>query len=388
MPLPEFFFDMVFPFAGIERSGEFSQQRFATAAVGENVRAFEPMTGRSRGGRRSGLSRFIDSVVVHSSEPVQHLALVVNCQSGGDSSAGLNTDRPEGYTNAWTGDRITDPSTNNQPQGNFIRNQLRGSIIPRVIRTDPRGGGNGRPQYRRDIEVASLNILVQSKSVTDSFVLVESGVHVTTLTFDSVPGNNSLIVFSVGYDSSDNGSNIQVGTANMGFGSTAIGTFQTMPHTPSGALQNYGLQLFYVQADGTSEFQSFNVVIGDFGTYELKVYAVEFSVPSGATNWNFDTESGITQTTPATTWSVGPLTPSQGTSKLAIAAFLADGLNHATPQNNYVGIFQTSTANEVPGTPHVNLIYNSEVTAATTPQVLSDVGALPYLGASALFYYT
>ena len=60
---PEQFADLEFPVQGIDVTTEFELQRDGTTPMGVNVRAFEPTTGRCRGGTRSGLSRFIDETV-------------------------------------------------------------------------------------------------------------------------------------------------------------------------------------------------------------------------------------------------------------------------------------------------------------------------------------
>lgn len=67
------FVDVHFPKAGIDRSMGFGKQPnrplpggdyARTAFIGQNVRAFEPITNRGRGGQRAGLSKYILAPVV------------------------------------------------------------------------------------------------------------------------------------------------------------------------------------------------------------------------------------------------------------------------------------------------------------------------------------
>jgi hypothetical protein len=64
VPDPQSFTDAEFPAQGVERTTEYQQQRDGTTARGVNVRAFETLTGRARGGSRPGLTKFIDAQVV------------------------------------------------------------------------------------------------------------------------------------------------------------------------------------------------------------------------------------------------------------------------------------------------------------------------------------
>ncbi len=95
------FADLTFPLHGLDNTNEFEIQRPGTTPVGENVRAFEPLTGRGRGGARPGLSRYIDDLV-NGISLIQHLDIVVDPTV----DALLETDGP-----------VDDPSTSNQPHG-------------------------------------------------------------------------------------------------------------------------------------------------------------------------------------------------------------------------------------------------------------------------------
>lgn len=59
---PESFTDMVFPANGIDLSGAYSEQSASTTRLGANVRAFEAMAMRNRGGSRPGIAKYLDDV--------------------------------------------------------------------------------------------------------------------------------------------------------------------------------------------------------------------------------------------------------------------------------------------------------------------------------------
>lgn len=59
----EKYVDLIFPVAGLDVTTEYETQRPGTTQVGVNVRSFDPLTGRLRGGRRPGLIKFIDETV-------------------------------------------------------------------------------------------------------------------------------------------------------------------------------------------------------------------------------------------------------------------------------------------------------------------------------------
>lgn len=105
-----------FPTAGLDVTCEFGRQPVDTTPDNQNVRSYEPATGKSRGGSRAGLTRYVDERVVNANL-IQHLCVLVDPQQ-----PGLRADiDPE----------FPDPSTNNLrvrvPPGRRIR--LGGSAI-------------------------------------------------------------------------------------------------------------------------------------------------------------------------------------------------------------------------------------------------------------------
>lgn len=82
-----------FPFQGISDNAAFSRQEPLTTREATNVRAIDPVTGRTRGAQRSGLSKFNTNVIAGASQKVQHLVtftrdddLIDYALSGGASS--------------------------------------------------------------------------------------------------------------------------------------------------------------------------------------------------------------------------------------------------------------------------------------------------------------
>lgn len=72
------FTDLRFPLGGVDLSRAFSFQQTKTTPVGRNVRAYEPATGRARGGSRSGLARYIDAIPGGSAGTIQNLNVIVS----------------------------------------------------------------------------------------------------------------------------------------------------------------------------------------------------------------------------------------------------------------------------------------------------------------------
>lgn len=89
---PETFQDFHFPKAGIDRAGPFGRQPvrpgkregeyFRTTHLGHNVRAFDPVSMRDRGGSRPGLTKFIVGEVNGVFWIVQHLNSLVTTTPG------------------------------------------------------------------------------------------------------------------------------------------------------------------------------------------------------------------------------------------------------------------------------------------------------------------
>jgi hypothetical protein len=114
----------IFPVAGLDVTCEFDRQPPDTTPGAGNVRSYDSLLSRKRGGSRAGLSRFVNETVNGVAE-IQHLALLVDPQN-----PALNAPVDEGT--------VPDPSTNNLSQRNFGRNVRDGGsgLVPN--RNDPR----------------------------------------------------------------------------------------------------------------------------------------------------------------------------------------------------------------------------------------------------------
>lgn len=99
----EQFLEMPWPASGLDVTDEFAMQAARTTTIGVNVRTFEAITRRGRGGVRPGINRYIDARVGGLNSPIQHLNFIVDPQemalNAPDETVGV--------------DYILDPSTNN-----------------------------------------------------------------------------------------------------------------------------------------------------------------------------------------------------------------------------------------------------------------------------------
>jgi len=171
---PNFIFvDMSFPIHGIDHSHSHETQAPQTTAIGQNVRTFEPLSRRGRGGQRPGLIRFVDQplpqLFVSGQRLIQNLNFVVrqdyehlldDADSGtvaGDSllapiddisSPGVYYGPPTDQDFPGTGDQPDTP----QDQERRRRGGTGGDITPLFIYPpifDPFGKRRGRPMHIR-----------------------------------------------------------------------------------------------------------------------------------------------------------------------------------------------------------------------------------------------
>jgi hypothetical protein len=77
-PAPETFQDLSFPLNGLNTQTEFELQPPQTTRSCLNVRAYEPITMRLRGGSRPGLSEYIPAQVAGIAAVIQHLNIVAD----------------------------------------------------------------------------------------------------------------------------------------------------------------------------------------------------------------------------------------------------------------------------------------------------------------------
>ena len=147
---PDAFADLAFPLKGLDVSVEYGRQPPGTCTTGYNVRCFESLGERARGGSRPGVVKYIDRGVTDGPAVldvgaldfplvVQHLNVIVDPTEEGlpsDNSIGpFDTDVP----------LVDDPSTNNLsdrvPAGRKVRdggsgNQPNGKMGPDAVDDD------------------------------------------------------------------------------------------------------------------------------------------------------------------------------------------------------------------------------------------------------------
>lgn len=97
--MPDTEIGIQFPTAGADLSSEFERQPPLTTPDAANVRAYDTLGERERGGSRPGLSKLIDATV-NGASVIQHITVVVD-----PTLPGLNADSDVGD--------VPDPSTNN-----------------------------------------------------------------------------------------------------------------------------------------------------------------------------------------------------------------------------------------------------------------------------------
>lgn len=214
-----------FPTSGVDTTCEYGRQPPGTAADASNVRTFEAVTRRNRGGSRPGLSRYIDATVV-GDFPVQHLTLLVD----------PTVDALAAPTDAQFPGFIPDPSTNDtgvrNPPGRFI-NPRGGLRVPNRNLPTP-GGGGGGPQ------------LVQTKT---GHVSLPGGT-TQTLQFDSPVTSGSLVVAV-----------LVLGSGSTQFVSpgTPYDLSQTPPPLVPSSVRNAGL-VDILNVGGTGYYSEFQAV--------------------------------------------------------------------------------------------------------------------------------
>lgn len=159
--MPEQEYGAGFPVAGIDVTCEFGRQPADTTPQAANVRSFDTIAERARGGSRAGLSKYISET--HSGDfEIQHLNILVDPQN-----PALAADVDDGT--------LLDPSTNNT----FTRN------FGRLIRP----GGGGRQPNRNDPRASGNITLVQSKQQSFS-----NSTDPIQIEFNAQPGLNNMVV--------------------------------------------------------------------------------------------------------------------------------------------------------------------------------------------------
>lgn len=386
MPDAEQEVGVIFPVKGVEASCEFSKQPADTAPVGVNVRTFESITLRARGGSRSGLTQYVPAQPA-GANPIQHLNVLVDPQ---DPNLDI------------TGGTVPDPSTNNLS----VRNP--GRFVP--------VGGSGQQLNRNVVDnspkpgrlIQATGFIGGAALSANPFAInyvVGSPTIGTTISLPARPGSGNLLVmalFGIGVPpNSSSGVSAPVlsgVTAGGGASWTQVGgggynvsgswaNTTVGPNTP----QPYPgtLQMFYYYATGGAGDQNINVatfasMAGD-DTQFVNGSVMEYAGVSGSPIG----QAKISQPANTSPWTVGPLALSNLPNELVVAAFTGaiTPLFSAIVNTTLTGGFVTRPvflAGELLNSAMVVADKNGVQATTITPTVTVDA-ASAYLGMAVAF---
>lgn len=229
VPVPdEIELGMQFPLKGIDVSCEYTRQPDLTTPAAFNVRSFDIIEERGRGGGRPGLSRFLDETV-NGTALIQHLAILVD-----PTTAALGI---SGYDPAAGGDptNIVDPS-GLDVDGNHRDRILNADGTPGVLVRYIRSGGSGF-RHRIDPGIAppppppppGTIQLVDTASAGDAG---SDSTFPVTADFSVIPPVNRVLVVEVTTRGEASGITISVSNGSGG-AYTQIGSYQATPFTGS-----------------------------------------------------------------------------------------------------------------------------------------------------------
>lgn len=226
---------VLFPLAGTDVTSEFGRQPDNTTPGGQNVRAFEVITERGRGGSRCGLSRWINQLVNGVASPVQYLTVLVDPED-----PALNAPADDGT--------FPDPSTNNLSNRNPGRNI--------------RFGGSGQAPNRNVGTKKTIRFI--------QFNFTSSFTDVTTAVLGTRPGPQSTLVAYVFTFTPDP---YTVAAANLSGGAGETYTQVGGPgYTSQSAFTNgtitttVGITAFYRVATGSASEQVLSATLSGIGT--------------------------------------------------------------------------------------------------------------------------
>ncbi len=269
-----------FPVAGVDASCEYSRQPVDTTPVGQNVRAYDTLAERERGGSRSGLSKFIDELV-NGASVIQHLAVVVDPQA-------------EALANA--GDDIEDPSDNG-------RNLLDDGITVRRVRS----GGSASRHRTAPVAVALVQQAAGNNNGTGFSFAFSFGVAPQV-------GNLIVVVLTSYEEDAGAGHTVTGGAAYTQAGTTRSTAFD---------VDNITLSLWWKRATGADQPITCTRVSGGA---ENNVYGWAYEY-SGISASPFDETAGLTGT--YATSMAGPAVGVESSGNLAVTAFYTN--NSITP---------------------------------------------------------
>lgn len=349
-----------FPVAGIDLSTEFSRQPPMTTPEALNVRSFDTLTERGRGGSRPGLTKFIDATV-NGVSAIQHITILVDPQE----PALPDAESP-------VGDNIPDPSDNG-------RNLLTDGSV-RLVRR----GGSGNRHHVKPASSGSGSTFKQSAFYND--ILFDTSVR--SLTLPAAPNVDDLLIVVVSTLQGVVGNGLIVKTG-AGTSYTQVGAYVECPPTfdiVSGDLFSSGaiISMWTHKAAGGSQDtvtvepgQACGISIG-FLNYSP---STQF-VATDATQTHL-TDSGI-----PTSFSTGSVTANSANG-LVVAAFTTDNFTFpvfstAVAPMSKVMSHEPSDGEPTANVPTLTIIHrikvaNGTVTnpTITTPGYATDVGQPP-----------
>lgn len=407
---PEQNIELVFPLRGIDSSNEYDRQPQGTTIDGENVRAFESLTQRARGGSRSGLNKYIPDVVAALNSPVQNLNFVVSVSEdalltaggfvsgdgdaivpppsppgggggsgGGDGGgagpgggpggpgggAGVIPFPPGSGSGAGNDDTIEDPSTSN-------RRRRQPLPFKRLVRRK----GDGRQIQRNQPKKRTT----QPISRVQSAINTADTVVTLSVSFAAQPGVGHLLVAVVSSLSNVVGTNYTVS-------GTGVGTTYTLAETAH-------LSIFGVEQDLTIWYRICGAAVSDEQTVNISstVGPISFdgvlieyknaaqASPLDAVNTNSD--AGF-----PTTWTAGNVAVNGG-NEVVIGAFGCNSVDMTgliTPLNGFGIVKKLEIAVGVGDMP-IWVVDKFPTTVDLTPSMAdSDVGGQAYAAVGASF---
>ncbi len=202
--------DLPFPLRGVNLIKEFEAQPQGTTPTGVNVRAYETLTQRNRGGSRPGLTEYIESTVLGFPSLIQHLNIIVDPTT----AALLNDDGNPGGP-----DTVNDPSTSNLSQR-----------IPTGQTRHVRKGGSGvQPNHKLPGQNVNVTADDQTKNKGDVFTF--AGTEFTTDPMQPGDAVVSATLNSEGAPASADEGDYPI-TVTNGIVSAPSGTHYHLSYTP------------------------------------------------------------------------------------------------------------------------------------------------------------
>lgn len=333
-----------FPLAGVNVACEFSRQPIDTTPAAQNVRGFDPLVERARGGSRPGLTKWIDELV-NGVSVIQHLTVLVDPTT---EALTADTDDPSGIPDPTTGPRNT--------WGRRVRQ-----------------GGSGRQPNRNQSNPSTGTAYRQRAGIGYGNV---SGTQ--SLAFPQVPLTNSLLVAIVGTDSP----NIGVGVTVQSDATTLADYTQAGGYVrliDGGSGREHTLSLWHRRiATGAVDEQTCRINLGAAAI--TKLVLLEYK--------NMRTDAPVTAAAtvaaPTLLRSVGPVVAGSAR-EVVIGVFSSLLSNLLEPDTDFTGRVQTEAANAYTGSPLVNVIdRHVSGPASVTPSGVSNVSAA-YIAIAAAF---